>query len=307
MSELSYSELVRELFPRLTGGIRWGLERTEALLASVGNPHHSYRTVHIGGTNGKGSVAATLTALLATTQAKVGLYSSPHLCSFRERIQIDQSAITEDAIVAAARKLWPAVQQLQPSFFEATTAVGLLAFAEAGVDTAVIEVGLGGRLDSTNVITPKLAVITNIAFDHADYLGNTLASIATEKAGIIKPGVPLLTSEQDASMLALFRARAAELGASMHTLARGDVHDMEFDLEGTTFSMEWRGRALRLRTPLIGRHQAVNTALAVRAAGLLDLELDAAAMQHALERIHWPGRVQIEKIERQTWVFDVAH
>lgn len=308
MSELSYSELVRELFPRLTGGVRWGLERTQALLASVGNPHTAYRTIHVGGTNGKGSVAATLAAILSSTPQRVGLYSSPHLCSFRERVQIDQQALGEEAIVAAARKLWPAVQQLEPSFFEATTAIGFLAFAEAGVDVAVIEVGLGGRLDSTNVVTPELAIITNIALDHADYLGSTIPAIAGEKAGIIKPGVPLLTAEPDSSVLALFLARANALRAPMYALRPEAVRNVSFDLTGTTFSTMWRGHERAFRTPLIGGHQAINTALALRAFDVdLELQLDVHAVQAAFDRIAWPGRLQVEEIGGQTWVFDVAH
>jgi dihydrofolate synthase/folylpolyglutamate synthase len=308
LSELSYSELVRELFPRLTGGVRWGLERTQALLASVGNPHTAYRTIHVGGTNGKGSVAATLAAILSSRPQRVGLYSSPHLCSFRERVLIDQQALSEDAIVAAARKLWPAVQQLEPSFFEATTAIGFLAFAEAGVDVAVIEVGLGGRLDSTNVITPELAIITNIALDHADYLGSTIPAIAGEKAGIIKPGVPLLTAEPDSGVLALFLARANALQAPMYALRPEDLRNVRFDLTGTTFSTMWRGHERAFRTPLIGGHQAINTALALRAFDVdLELELELQAVQAALDRIAWPGRLQVEEIGGQTWVFDVAH
>ena len=308
MSELSYSALVRELFPRLTGGVRWGLERTQALLASVGNPHTAYRTIHVGGTNGKGSVAATLAAILSSTPQRVGLYSSPHLCSFRERVQIDQRALGEEAVVAAARKLWPAVQRLEPSFFEATSAIGFLAFAEAGVEVAVIEVGLGGRLDSTNVVTPELAIITNIALDHADYLGSTIPAIAGEKAGIIKPGVPLLTAEPDSGVLALFLARANALRAPMYALRPEDVRNVSFDLSGTSFNTMWRGHERAFHTPLIGGHQAINTALALRAFDVdLELELDVQAVQAALDRIAWPGRLQVEEMGGQTWVFDVAH
>jgi dihydrofolate synthase/folylpolyglutamate synthase len=308
LSELTYSDLVRELFPRLTGGIRWGLERTQALLASVGNPHHSYRTIHVGGTNGKGSVAVTLASILRATDRPIGLYSSPHLCSFRERIQVDQQALSEAAIVAAARKLWPAVQRVQPSFFEATTAVALLAFAEAGVARAVIEVGLGGRLDATNVIDPELAIITNISFDHADYLGNTIGAIAGEKAGIIKPRVPLLTAETEPAVLASFRARADALQAPMRALPPGEVHDVRFDLGGTTLTTRWRGAEVSFRTPLIGRHQGTNTALALRALDVgLDLDLDRAAVQGGLDNIRWPGRLQVEQLDGRTWIFDVAH
>jgi dihydrofolate synthase / folylpolyglutamate synthase len=307
MSELNYQELIRELFPRLTGGIRWGLERTRALLASVGEPQLSYRTVHIAGTNGKGSVAASLSAILRRTGGSVGLYSSPHLCTFRERFLINGDAISEDAIVSAARKLWPAVQQLEPSFFEATTALGFLAFAEVGIDLAVVEVGLGGRLDSTNVIEPELSIITNISFDHAEYLGNTLMEIAGEKAGIIKQSVPMLTAEQSPDIIDLFHRRAAGLYAPIHVMAPTAVRDVAFDRSGTSFTVTWRARPQTLKTPLIGRHQAMNGALAVRAAELLSVDLDASHIQRGLAQIKWPGRVQIESIGEQCWVFDVAH
>lgn len=307
MSELTYTDLIRELFPRLTGGVRWGLARTEELLASVGNPQNSYRSVHIGGTNGKGSVAATLASILSRTGGSVGLYSSPHLCTFRERIQIDRAAISEAAMVDAAKKLWPAVERVKPSFFEATTAIGLLAFAEAGIDLAIVEVGLGGRLDSTNVIDPELAIITNIAFDHADYLGDTLIAIAAEKAGIIKRGVPLLTAEHDPDIIRLFHARAAEQFAPIHLLAEQDVRDISFDTTGTSFIIKWRARPQTLRTPLIGKHQALNAALAVRAAELLAVDLDGSHIQRGLQQMKWPGRMQIEPIAGQSWVFDVAH
>ncbi|HEX6065122.1 MAG TPA: folylpolyglutamate synthase/dihydrofolate synthase family protein [Longimicrobiales bacterium] len=305
--ELTYSELVRELFPRLTGGIRWGLERTQALLASVGNPHQTYRSIHIAGTNGKGSVAASLASILGTTTDAVGLYTSPHLCSFRERVQVDGSAIDEAALVSAAKKLWPEIRRVEPSFFEATTAIGLLAFAEAGVKTAVIEVGLGGRLDSTNVITPDLSVITNIAMDHAEYLGNTIEAIAAEKAGIIKPGVPVVTADTDAAVLALFGARAAEQASPLHVLSPAEVRDVTFDLDGTDFSTTWRGSERRFHTPLVGKHQAVNAGVAIRALELLYEDLDIDPVLAGLRRVDWPGRMQVERIGGQTWVFDVAH
>ncbi len=306
--EITYPELVRELFPRLAGGVRWGLERTQTLLASVGNPQESYRTIHIGGTNGKGSVAATLAAILGTTSKHVGLYSSPHLCSFRERIQVDGSASSEAAIVSAAIRLWPEIQRVQPSFFEATTAIGLLAFAEAGVDLGVIEVGLGGRLDSTNVIIPELSIVTNIELDHAEYLGNTIESIAVEKAGIIKAGVPFVTGEANPDVRALFRQRAHEAHAPMHALEPGDVRDIAFGLDGTSFAAGWKGREQPFRTPLIGRHQAMNAALAIRALDLLpDIDIDLQSVRTGLDQIRWPARLQVEHVGGQTWVFDVAH
>jgi len=298
LSELTYDDLIRELFPRLTGGIRWGLERTAALLSAVHNPQQSFRSVHIGGTNGKGSVAATISAILVADGRHTGLYTSPHLCTFRERIQIDGKALSEAQLVDSARKLWPHIQLLGPSFFEATTAIGFLALAEAGVETAVVEVGLGGRLDATNVILPDLAVITNIALDHADYLGNTIESIAREKAGIIKPGVPVLTAEHGAQPLRIFQQFAGERLVRVEPPARVD-----FDVSGTRFSLG----ALEYRTPLIGYHQAVNAVLAVEACRRLPDPPSASAVQNGVASVTWPGRMQVESIANQTWVFDVAH
>ncbi len=304
---MTYQQLIGELFPRLTGGIRWGLDRTRELLASVGNPQDNFRTVHIAGTNGKGSVAATLASILRQTGGQVGMYTSPHLCTFRERFLVGEQAISEDAVVAAAERLWPAIERLEPSFFEATTAIAFLAFAEAAIDLAVVEVGLGGRLDATNVIEPELTVITNISYDHREYLGETLEAIAIEKAGILKKGVPLLTAEQGSVALPVFRARAAQLYCPLHVLSAQQVRDVNVSMQGTSLTVDWRGRPQTLRTPLIGRHQAMNTAMAVRAAELLSVDLDAAHVQHGLASVQWPGRLQMEEVDGQLWVFDVAH
>ncbi|MGQ0813590.1 MAG: bifunctional folylpolyglutamate synthase/dihydrofolate synthase [Gemmatimonadota bacterium] len=309
-SGLTYEELTRELFPRLTGGIRWGLERTKALLESVDNPQHSFHAIHVGGTNGKGSVAATLAAILQSAGHHTGLYTSPHLCTFRERIQINGAAIGEAELVHAARRLWPAVQSLKPSFFEATTALGFLALAEAGVRAAVIEVGLGGRLDSTNVIIPDLAVITNIALDHADYLGNTIESVAREKAGIIKSSGPLITAERGALPLRIFEEHAARAGTTLHVLPPDQPANVSYDEKGTRLSVTTSQYGeQQLATPLIGAHQAVNTALAVHAAALLPDAFRPAehAVVSGVRQVRWPGRMQIERLGSQTWIFDVAH
>lgn len=307
---MTYAELIGELFPRLSGGIRWGLERTERLLAAVGNPQHSFRSLHIGGTNGKGSVSATLASVLHAAGHHVGLYTSPHLCTFRERIQVDGAPITESALLDAAGRLWPAIEREGASFFEATTALALLIFAEAGIETAVVEVGLGGRLDSTNVITPELVVLTNVAVDHVDYLGGTLPAIAAEKAGIIKPGVPVVTGEQAAETLGVFRRRAVEVGASLYQLAEASVSGVEVSLEGTRFRFHSEGWGeLVLETPLIGAHQAWNTALAALALEHLPsgLRPGREALCRGVAGVYWPGRLQWERIEGQDWLFDVAH
>lgn len=310
MNSLTYTELVRELFPRLTGGIRWGTDRTARLLAAVGDPHRRFRSIHIGGTNGKGSVSATIASVLRAAGRRTGLYTSPHLCTFRERVQVDGRPLTEDALVEAARELWPLIRIEEPSFFEATTAIAFLAFARAGVEVAAIEVGLGGRLDSTNVIVPDVAVITNIARDHAEWLGETIEEIAAEKAGIIKPGVPMVTAERGPRALDVFRSRAAEVGAPMAVLEPDAIRDVRVGADGTRLVLATRAWGeMELHTPLVGEHQARNTALAVTALERLPAELrpDREAVIRGVAQVRWPGRLQREEIDGRTWIFDAAH
>ena len=310
MSALSYADLVRELFPRLTGGIRWGLERTERMLEAAGRPQALFRSIHIGGTNGKGSVAAMMESVLRAAGHRCGLYTSPHLCAFRERVRLEGRAIGEEALVAAASRLWPVIERESASFFEATTAIAFRAMADAGVDVAVIEVGLGGRLDSTNVIRPEVTVLTNVALDHVQWLGPTVESIAREKAGIIKPGVPAVTGETDPVPLSVFRAAAAAAGASLAVVGEEDLSGIRTDRRGTdvTVATEAWG-PLALHVPLAGRHQARNAALAVRAIEALppDLHPEPRILLAGLASVRWPGRLQIEEVAGRTWVFDVAH
>jgi dihydrofolate synthase / folylpolyglutamate synthase len=307
---LTYDRLVSELFPRLTGGIRWGLERTHRMLASVGDPQLRYPCVHVGGTNGKGSVAASTASILTAAGQRVGLYSSPHLVDFRERFRIDGTPISEAAVLSAADRLWPAIEAENPSFFEATTALGFLLLADAGVDVAVIEVGLGGRLDSTNVIEPAVVALTNVDFDHMQYLGNTLEAIATEKAGILKPGVAAITGAAEGAALDVFRQRAREIGAPLAVLAADAVADIHVGLDGTRFRLRYGGYGeLTLATPLIGAHQARNAALAVALCDALPAPLrpDAEAVAEGLRSVRWPGRFQVVRRGGTLWVFDVAH
>ncbi|HSJ14922.1 MAG TPA: folylpolyglutamate synthase/dihydrofolate synthase family protein [Longimicrobiales bacterium] len=309
MSTLSYDALVAELFPRLTGGIRWGLERTLRMLAGVGNPQLRYPALHVGGTNGKGSVAATLASVLHAAGRRVGLYTSPHLCTFRERVQVAGAAIEEQALLAAAERLWPAIRQERPSFFEATTAIALLALAEAQVDAAVIEVGLGGRLDATNVIIPAVCVLTNVSLDHVQYLGSTVEAVAREKAGIIKAGVPVATGEWTGVAHDVFRWRAAEVRAPLVALGPHDYTIESMTLDGTVLRVARPAGALRLTTPLLGAHQAGNVALAVRALAELPAGLrpDDAAIVQGVAAVRWPGRLQRERIAGVPWLLDVAH
>ena len=190
-----------------------GLSNTLALDEHFGHPHRLFKTIHVAGTNGKGSCAHTLTAILQQQGYRVGLYTSPHLVDFRERIRVNGQMISEQRVVDFVEKERGFFEPLHPSFFELTTALAFLYFAEQKVDIAVVEVGLGGRLDCTNIITPLLCIITNISYDHTQFLGNTLAKIAGEKAGIIKPGVPVVIGESIAETRPVFESKAREMHA----------------------------------------------------------------------------------------------
>lgn len=301
------------LFDRPTGGIRWGLERTQELLAGVGDPHRRFRALHVAGTNGKGSVSALCDAALraADPARTVGLYTSPHLVWFDERIRVGGRAVERELLLACEARLRPAIERSGATFFEATTAIAFLCFAEAGVDVAVVEVGLGGRLDSTNVIAPDACAITNVARDHTEYLGDSLASIAAEKAGILKPGVPAVTGERDPAVLAVLRSKAEGIGAPLFVLDDvASISGVGVSLEGTRFRLEsarWGSR--EVRTPLVGAHQARNASLAAELLGLLpdDLRPEWDAVAAGFASVRWPGRLQVERIRGTTWVLDVAH
>ncbi len=299
------------VLPPLSVGVEWGLSRTEGALAALGNPERSFESVHIGGTNGKGSVAAVLSSVLAHEGKRVGLYTSPHLCSFRERFQIDGRPVSMQDLLDAGGEIRDHLSGAGLTFFEAATVLAFHLFARSGVEVALVEVGLGGRLDSTNVIRPRLAAITNVAMDHHEYLGDTLPQIAGEKAGIIKAGVPLVTAETDPEILAIFRDRAEALDAPFHVLEpERVVHDLEVAPKGNAFSLltdTWG--ELPLISPLPGAHQAGNVALAVRCLELLPREMVPGrdAVMEGIAEVRWPGRLQIVSEPEGTWVFDVAH
>ncbi|HEX9938922.1 MAG TPA: folylpolyglutamate synthase/dihydrofolate synthase family protein [Longimicrobium sp.] len=301
------------LFARPTGGIRWGLERTEELLAGVGDPHRRFRSLHVGGTNGKGSVSALCDAALraADPSRTVGLYTSPHLVRFDERIRIGGRPVERELLLACEARLRPAIERTGATFFEATTAIAFLCFAEAGVELAVVEVGLGGRLDSTNVIVPEACAVTNVARDHTEYLGESLDAIAFEKAGIFKPGVPAVTGETAPGPLSVLQRRAAEVGAPLTELGADAVFDVAVSLEGTVFELEesprWGSR--EVHTSLVGEHQARNAAVAAELLGVLprDLRPSWEVVERGFAGVRWPGRLQVERVRGTTWVLDVAH
>lgn len=211
---LQYLYNVAPAFEKVgAGAYKEGLSNTLALDEHFGHPHTKFKTIHVAGTNGKGSTSHTLAAYLQLCGYKVGLYTSPHLVDFNERIRVNGQPIPHQYVIDFVEQERPFFEPLQPSFFELTTAMAFKYFAEQHVDIAVIEVGLGGRLDCTNIITPLLSVITNISFDHTGFLGDTLAKIAGEKAGIIKPGVPVVVGETTPETRPVFEGKAAELQA----------------------------------------------------------------------------------------------
>lgn len=240
-----------------SGAYKEGLENTKALDEHFGHPHRKYRTIHVGGTNGKGSCSHTLAAILQEAGYRVGLYTSPHLVDFRERIRINGEMIPEEYVVDFVEKHREFFEPLYPSFFELTTAMAFRYFADEKVDVAVIEVGLGGRLDCTNIITPDLCIITNISFDHTQFLGNTLAKIAGEKAGIIKSGIPVIIGETTKETRPVFTEKAEKVCAPI-IFAEDDNLILKTGFSNNKLIYETREFS-RIKGELGGYYQIKNT------------------------------------------------
>jgi dihydrofolate synthase/folylpolyglutamate synthase len=298
-------------------GIKFGLENMFAIVDRLGHPERTFRSVHIAGTNGKGSVTAMIDAGLRSAGHRSARYTSPHLVDLSERFVIDGRPVSADRMLAAVADVQSAVEallaervlQAHPTFFEVTTAVAFELFRRAGVETAVLEVGLGGRLDATNVIAPVATAITSIAYDHQQYLGSTLAEIATEKAGIIKPRIPMVVGELEPEAFAAISGIARDRGAPLVRAA-----------DGVTVS---RGAdtSIALRTPardygsvtigLPGAHQVGNALVAVRILELLDsqgIAVPPEAVASGLARPSWPGRLDLRRLaDGREILLDAAH
>jgi dihydrofolate synthase/folylpolyglutamate synthase len=245
----------------------FNLDRMRALMAELGSPQDQYSIIHVAGTKGKGSVCALAASGLQAAGHRVGLYTSPHLLDYVERIQVNMQPISHADLVELVEQVKPAVARIPKlTTFEITTAIGFLYFAKEKVDVAVIEVGLGGRLDATNVVQSKTSVITSLSYDHMAVLGDTLAKIAAEKAGIIKPGVPVVIAPQKDEALVVLERLAWERHAS-YTLVGRDVtfKPLSHSLDGQSLSVSVRGKALTLTIPLLGLHQVQNAAVAAAA------------------------------------------
>lgn len=306
----SADPLIGRLLPELATGVEWGLERTERALASLGDPQRSFRSVHVGGTNGKGSVTATVASVLRAAGHRTGAYTSPHLCSVRERMLVDGEPLDETTLLGYGADVRESIVRFGLTFFEAVTVLAFHAFREEGVKVAAVEVGLGGRLDATNVLSPDVTAVTNIAMDHAEYLGGTLAEIAREKAGIMKPGVPFVTAETDEAILALFDACARDVGTEVVRVAAGAPRDIVVTRDHTSFRIGTRRWGeLGVVTPLVGRHQVANTALAIEVLALAPepLRPDAKELLTGIREVRHRGRDEVCVIDGRTWLLDVAH
>ncbi len=290
-------------------GIKFGLNCTENLLARVGNPHRKLRFIHIAGTNGKGSTAAILSRILLRHGIRVGLYTSPHLVRFTERFRINDEEVCAEKILGVFEKIRATLDESQPpTFFEMVTAMAFLYFAEEQVDFVIAETGMGGRLDATNVITPEVCLITNVGFDHQEYLGATLSSIAREKAGIIKQGVPVVTGALQPVAQGIIKTACMNKSAPLYRF-KSDFR-VRRNSKG---SFQYRGIGINLpslRLNLRGHHQLGNAALALAALEVLEgkhlVELRPDLIGSALQEVRWPARLEVLQTN-PTILLDGAH
>lgn len=295
-----YAAVQDYLFSLKARGMRYGIDRMGDWAEALGHPERAVPVIHVAGTNGKGSTAAMLEAILRAAGWRTGLYTSPHLVRLGERVQVDREALTESEIMAYAGELRPIAERVSrfspddhPSFFEFMTAMAFLQFKRRGCDIAIIEVGLGGRLDATNIVMPEIAVITSISLDHCEYLGDTLEKIAAEKAGIIKPGRPVVIGRLPAAAEKVIRRIAAERRCRVVSIVE------EFGPDGARYPA----------TNLEGDYQRWNAATATLVARLLPSrwKLTEEAIARGLQRVDWPGRWQRLSIGGRKLILDTSH
>jgi dihydrofolate synthase/folylpolyglutamate synthase len=295
----------------------YDLRRVDELLARLDDPHRKVRSVHIAGSKGKGSVAAMIASTLVAAGFRTGLYTSPHLLVLNERIRVDNDLIPDRDVVDLVERIKPEVEAINSratygrlTTFEIITAIGFTYFAQKACDVNVVEVGLGGRLDATNVITPEVSVITSISLEHTDVLGDTLAKIATEKAGIIKAGIPVVSSPQADEVSDVVRKTSLDRGSTLVRVGT-DVTWQSLGFDSTRQSLRVKGRlnTYDLTIPLLGEYQLENAATAVAALEVLiekGYRIPAAAITQGMANVNWPGRLQV-LMRRPTVVVDGAH
>jgi len=300
---MSYSDTINYIYNLQKHGTKFGLSNITRLVSIFGNPHESFPSVHVAGTNGKGSTSAFIASLLKVSGLKVGLFTSPHLVSFTERIRVNSEEITEYEVMSLTEEIRSKVVDFSPTFFEVVTALAFLYFQRKRIDIAVIEVGMGGRLDATNILMPEVSVITCIDYDHREYLGDTLSEIAYEKAGIIKDSIPVVISSQAPDVLEVIEAKAKEKNSEVYlygrdfsaVLKREDPSGICFDyFGGDSFDIH------DLYLPLIGEHQMQNATVAIKAVELLSKKITPNSelrtpnfIREGLKDVKWPGRLEM--------------
>ena len=308
---MNYNEARQYLdrFPRFE--VKPGLRRIQALLKALDHPHLTYPTIHVGGTNGKGSVVAMLGSVLRSAGFNVGRFASPELIDFRDRIVVNGEWISEDDLAAGVARMVPVIEALDeiPSQFEVIAALAFQRLACASVDIGVIEVGLGGRFDATNVVHPELAILTNVSLDHQAILGDTVEAIAWEKAGIAKADTPLLIGTVSASVSEIVRVECEKVGAILKTGNDIRVRGLSRDLDAAVYQVEWDSDIREIVIPLIGSAQLDNLKLVLGAITELrsqGLEIPDNAVVEGLRSVQWPGRFEVIR-KRPTIVLDGAH
>ncbi len=306
-----YQTALQYLYGLRWFGIKLGLSQISALLRRLGDPHYRFKSIHIAGTNGKGSTAAIIESILRRAGYKTGLFTSPHLIDFRERIRVNGEMIPEEEVLEFVQGQMDYMSRKGITFFEASTALAFHQFAQEGVDIAVVETGMGGRLDATNVLSPEICLITNISLEHTQYLGSTLAEIAREKAAIIKPGVTTVCGVGEREPREVIEERCREQGSNLLLLGKeASFQSARVTSEGTEFSLQtgsYHYKGLWLN--LLGRHQIRNGALAIIAVeelGKKGWRVDEGSIREGLREVDWPGRFQIW-CDHPLIILDVAH
>lgn len=312
---MNYPDSVRYLYSlgNEVQSAKFGLETIRTVAAALGHPEQGRRFVHVAGTNGKGSTCAMLESGLRESGLRTGLYTSPHLAEPTERIQIDGRPVAAGEFSRAFDTVHAAAESLlrdgaianHPTYFETVTAMAFWLFARSGAELTVLETGLGGRLDATNIVTPELSVITRIDFDHEALLGSSIEAIAGEKAGILKPGVPAVFAAQRPEASAVLRARAAGTQSAVFDAADWNVSECALDARGSAFTLRKPGEpALRLRCPLAGEHQVENAVTA--AVALRRLGIAGETIENGIAKARWPARLELVSADPDI-VIDGAH